>query len=85
MESFLERKNRLAAEKAEEKRVKDIITKLKRKIRSDIIASGVQSIRYKVEYMKSNPNARTIGKEFSTERLVQIYNETIEQYLKSKK
>ena len=82
MESFKDRRERLDKEQEEATRIKHLKTKFKRKVRSDIIASGIQSVRYKLDYIKSNPSS--IDSDLPYNLILECYDESIEQFLKLK-
>lgn len=83
MESFKERRERIKKEQDEIKRIKDLKTKFKRRVRSDITSSGIQSVKYKLDYIRGHPSS--ISDELSYELIIECYNEAIEQFLKLKK
>jgi|TARA_R110000744_G_scaffold165916_2_gene282989 hypothetical protein len=83
MESLKDRRERLDKEQEEATRIKHLKSKFKRKVRSDIIASGIQSVRYKLDYIKSNPSS-SIDSDLPYNLILECYDESIEQFLKLK-
>lgn len=81
-ETLKERRERLSLEAAEEKKIRDKITKLKRKVRSDITSCGYLSVKYKLDYIVANPGSEPkVG--LTHDQVVTAFNEAINQYLKS--
>jgi len=83
MESYIERKERLKKEAEESKLIKELKTNLKRKVRSDITESGLNSVRYKLDFIRENPNSKITFLSHSS--VVECYEEAIKQFLKQKK
>lgn len=79
-----ERREKLAAEQKEQKRMNDIKTKIKRMLRSDITHSGILSVKYKLEHIINNPGSE-MKTELSREVLIGLYNEVIEHHINKSK
>jgi hypothetical protein len=82
MESYIERKERLKKEAEESKLTKELRRNLKRKVRSDITDSGLNSVRYKLDFIRENPNSKITFLPHSV--VVECYEEAIKQFLKTK-
>ena len=82
MESYIERKERLKKEAEESKLINELKRNLKRKVRSDITESGLNSVRYKLDFIRENPNSKITFLSHSA--VVQCYEDAIKQFLKTK-
>jgi len=78
MELPRERKERIEAERLREKELRALEVKLRRSVRSDITASGVMSVRYKLEYIESRPDLKEVD-GLSHNTIVRVYNEAIKK------
>ena len=82
MESYIKRKERLKKEAEESKLINELKRNLRRKVRSDITDSGLNSVRYKLDFIKENPNSKITFLPHSV--VVQCYEDAIKQFLKTK-
>ena len=82
MESYIDRKERLKKEVEESKLINELKRNLRRKVRSDITDSGLNSVRYKLDFIKENPNSKITFLPHSV--VVQCYEDAIKQFLKTK-
>ena len=60
MELPRDRRKRIEEEKERERELRALEVKLRRSIRSDITTSGIQSVRYKLEYIVNNPKLKRL-------------------------
>ena len=82
MELPRDRRKRIEEEKERERELRALEVKLRRSIRSDITTSGIQSVRYKLEYIVNNPKTKEVD-GLNHNRIVRAYNEVIEKFLKT--
>ena len=82
MESYIDRKERLKKEAEESKLINELKRNLRRKVRSDITDSGLNSVRYKLDFIRENPNSKITFLPHSV--VVQCYEDAIKQFLKTK-
>ena len=82
MESYIDRKERLKKEVEESKLINELKRNLRRKVRSDITESGLNSVRYKLDFIRENPNSKITFLPHSV--VVQCYEDAIKQFLKTK-
>ena len=82
MESYIDRKERLKKEAEESKLINELKRNLRRKVRSDITESGLNSVRYKLDFIRENPNSKITFLPHSV--VVQCYEDAIKQFLKTK-
>ena len=71
METRQQRRDRFEAEKTEQDQIRKEMQSMVRKVRSDITASGLNSVQYKLEHAE---------KTRSDPKLIEAYKRGIEQY-----
>lgn len=85
MESMQERRARFEAEQAEQKRIRVLIVKLKRLIRSDITQHGYRAVTLQYQYVKENPGKYLLRvKGLGHDQVVECYDEVLNEYANKK-
>jgi len=80
MLSYRERKERIAKEESFNKNKRAKYTKLKRQVLTEINTSGIQSMKYKLEYLTENPKA-VIDTDMVRTEALECMQDAIDHYL----
>lgn len=84
MEHPKERKERLAKEKAQQKEHQAKRVRFKLGILSEINKTGLASVRYKMQYLSRNPNAKT-GTDLTVNEALEVMQDAIDHFLNKQK